>query len=169
MVIIGVDPGTRESGLAIVDFERRTIEMHHMLNGDVLHRIDAEAFLKSDVVVGYEWVQCYGGVVGQDVFRTAFMCGRVHEMATPRCGTYEPTRPMVVKHFTGRSNHKKPVVREKILERFGGKDARKKGGPLYGVSNHKWDALAICMFIGETIYDIEKTIWNEKSWSVGRL
>ena len=37
--------------------------------------------------------------------------------------------------------------------------AKKKGGVLKGITNHAWDALAVCVYICETVYDYNKDDW----------
>jgi len=165
MTFIGVDPGPRKSGAAIVDVDFGLIWMAHDSNKEIIKTI--KPYLEQgNAVLGYEWVQNYGRVVGETVMRTAHTCGRLFELAHDKNNfIHEPTRPKIVRHFTGKTNSKKPEVRDKILERFGGEDSKKKGGALYGISNHKWDALAVCIYLGETIYDIDRLFWTEQSWS----
>jgi Holliday junction resolvasome RuvABC endonuclease subunit len=160
MKIIGVDPGTKSSGLCVLDIEEaRPTELLDADNNMILSRV-IRACRWQDTVVAYEWVQNYGRVVGEEVLRTAHMCGRIYAEAWESKTIHEPTRPMIVRHFTGQQNAPKPHVRQAILDRFGGKEAKKKGNKLYGVSNHKWDALAVCIYIAETIYDIEENYWQ---------
>ena len=112
-------------------------------------------------VLGYEWVKSYGRAVGEDVFRTAYMCGRVREAAPLLDKFYEPVRPEIIRHFTGRTNLPKPEVRKVLLSRFGGDTAKKKGGVLHGISNHAWDALAVCIYLCEKEYGFSKDYWKD--------
>jgi len=130
-------------------------EWNSMIFGHDWNRIVIEKLHEcKPEVLGYEWIQSYGLAVGEDVFRTAYMCGRLREAFGG--GFHEPTRPQIVRHFTGRSTHKKPVVRQVLRERFEGNNDMLKG-----ITNHAWDALAVCLFLLETIY--------EESWSSDRL
>ena len=62
----------------------------------------------------------------------------------------------------GSARAKDANVRQAIIDRFagvGGKavavGTKKNPGPLYGISNHKWSALALCI----TWIDMKKTCW----------
>jgi hypothetical protein len=164
MRIFGVDPGTKKSGWCYLEvdpnFGVTELAFGHDLNRRV---VGAGAMFGSkgpdNMVTGYEWVRNYGGVVGEDVFRTAYMCGRVREVCDKYGVFHEPTRPEIIKHFTGRTNLPKPEVRKVLLNRFGGDNAKKKGGPLHGITNHAWDALAVCVYLCEEVYGYGKEDW----------
>lgn len=168
MIIIGVDPGTTSSGLAIISLgEEDWVEFFHLPNALVMTKLTGLAQFR-DMVVGYEWLQSYGMAVGESVFRTCHMCGRLKHFADVHGFTViERTRPQIVKYFTGRSNLKKAAVRSTLLDRFGGNMAKQKGGVLYGISNHMWDALAICVYIYEENYAIKQEQWGETNWNIG--
>jgi len=152
MRILGVDPGQKKSGWCSISAGEdclQEISFGHDWNAEVIEILNKF----QPEVVGYEWVQSYGRAVGEDVFRTAYMCGRVRQ-AHNSCFC-EPTRPEVIKHFTGRSNLPKPEVRKVLKERFeGNTDAIK------GITNHAWDALAVCVYVLETEYGYSKDYWR---------
>lgn len=147
--IFGVDPGTKKSGWCYMHLDEdgvTRLEFGHCWNRIVIEELIQFNSLRSELVLGYEWLRNYSGVVGEDVFRTCYMCGRLR-------GEYrgdkfhEPTRPEIIKHFTGRTNLPKSEVRKVLLSRFGGENAKKKGGLLQGITNHAWDALAVCVYL----------------------
>jgi len=118
--IFGVDPGTKKSGWCYINLECDIeIKFGHDWNRIVIEELRQFNSLRSELVLGYEWLQNYGGVVGEDVFRTCYMCGRLRE-AHVGDKFHEPTRPTIIKHFTGRTNLKKNEVRKVLLSRFGG-------------------------------------------------
>ncbi len=161
MKIFGVDPGTKKSGWCYINIHKveglKEINFGHDFNSLV---IEQGKQYSPSLIIGYEWVKNYGRVVGEDVFRTAYMCGRVREALSLNANFFEPTRPCIIKHFTGRTNLPKSEVRKVLLDRFGGPDAKKAGGPLHKISNHAWDAMAVCLYIKEYIYGIDKKIWS---------
>ena len=162
MKVFGVDPGTKKSGWCYLELDPDNgvieIRFGHDLNRLVLGYMKES--IKSSDVLGYEWLRSYGRAVGEDVFRTCYMCGRLREAHGGNF--HEPTRPDVIKHFTGRTNLPKPEVRKVLLSRFGGENAKKKGGILHGITNHAWDALAICVYLCEDIYGYDREYWDSR-------
>lgn len=171
-ILYGIDPGTTKSGVARVEYgvgHTPCIGFWHESNNAVLQRVWNDSSLNV-LNISYEWVQSYGRVIGEEVLRTAYMCGRLREVAHLNgYDTHEPTRPQIIRYFTGQTNVKKAHVRQALLDRFGGSMAKRKGQVLYGISNHMWDALAICIYVAEDIYDVEQKIWEETNWDTGRL
>ena len=153
MRIIGIDPGTLHSGLAVIDSEDETI-IHHKawtLN------LQIESYLLFEMDkgdhFGCEWVQNYGRVIGEETLRAAYYAGRFAYIATNNQAEriWEPTRPEILGHHCGSRNVPKSNLRQAILDRYGGKEAKKKGNPLHGISNHIWDALAVALYIKDNL------------------
>lgn len=151
MRIFGVDPGSLHSGLAVIDIDGKVLDKKWVLNDNI------EAYLLFEMDkgdhFGCEWIQNYGRMVGESTFRSAYAAGRFAYVASVSGATriWEPTRPEVLKHHCGRSNVDKPALRAQLLERYGGKSAKKKGQDLHGISNHIWDALAVALFIKDKL------------------
>ena len=159
MIITGIDPGTKQSAIVTLTLDgtvMRSISYNLTENERVE---DILRWDKADVMV-YEWIQNYGRVVGEEVLRTAYWCGRFASAAENSGMLVEfTTRPKIVRHFTGQTNVKKAHVRQAILDRFGGSSAKRKGNILHGISNHLWDALAVAMFMLE-----EKNVCKPEDW-----
>ena len=164
MIIFGVDPGTKKSGWCWMDLDKdfgvQAIAFGHDLNRTVIGTMVNLGKDKGELVTGYEFVKSYGRAVGEDVFRTAYMCGRVREACESFGPFHEPVRPEIVRHFTGRTNLPKPEVRKVLLSRFGGENAKNKTGLLHGITNHAWDALAVCMYLCESVYGYDEAYWS---------
>lgn len=148
MSILAIDPGTTHSGIVLWD-GNRVLESHpHMLNGAVRLNLMLEWTAHRIVC---EWVACYGMAVGKEVFETCRFCGRIQEICESR---EQPlafiTRPEVKLRLCNSARAKDPNVRQAIIDRCGGKESIKKGGPLYGVSSHAWSALAAAIAIDLT-------------------
>ena len=92
------------------------------------------------------------------MFRTAYACGRFSMIATINEVRFirETGKPDLNTHFTGQRNSKKPQTRQALLDRWGGKEAKRKGGDLNGISNHIWDALAVAQHTKETMTEDEQ-------------
>jgi hypothetical protein len=89
-----------------------------------------------------EQVQSYGMAVGQEVFRTVHWAGRFEEACHPiRVGHL--TRPVIKAHLCHTAKAKDANVRQVLIDRFGGSEATRKGGVLYGIHRDVWAALAI--------------------------
>jgi len=52
-------------------------------------------------------------------------------------------RPTILAHLTGSSRAPKSACNEALRERFG--RSKKVGAPMHGITNHKWDALAVAV------------------------
>ena len=166
MRIFGVDPGPKQSGWCYMDLGSdwvSELKFGHSWNRVMLtHQSQFGESQGSAMTLAYEWVKNYGRVVGEDVLRTAYTCGRIRELGSQGGEYHEVTRPDVIKHFTGRTNLPKSEVRKELLDRFGGAESKKKGGILAGISNHAWDALAVCIYVCEDIYDYAENYWRSR-------
>ena len=157
MRILGIDPGTRESGVVLWDSETvlyRRVQDNYSLRDDLRNGFPVGA----DVVV-MESMTPYA--TGYTTMATLLFLGRLFEICdeTQR-KWYQVTRQAVVKHITGRAHAKKPDtrnndtrVRDALIARFpatgGGKvpqiGIKAQPGPLYGMATHMWPALAVAI------------------------
>jgi hypothetical protein len=144
--IIALDPGTAASGLVILQGSR-VIRSDTYRNEDVL--LELRGGPHADAVA-CEMVSHYGSgmAVGREVFETVEWIGRFREAWEARGGRFVRVYRREVKiHLCGSAKAKDPNVRQALLDRYGGKEiaiGRKNDpGPLYGVSGHEWQALAV--------------------------
>ena len=154
--IIGIDPGPRESGLAVLKFEPIRCGYSDTLNtADLLEYLRLWA---GDLPVAYEWITCYGKPVGADVFETCYICGLIDAAlpAPARRIERREAKRLLCNSVTARDTH----IRQALLDRFapsgGGKipqiGTKAARGPLHGVTGHAWSALAIAV----TYHDLLK-------------
>jgi hypothetical protein len=140
--ILAIDPGTTRSAWVL-------------LNGDVLHgNLDTNEGVLREVryranypdlyTVVIEQVESYGMAVGAEVFETVFWSGRFAEAARP-LPVHRIGRKAVKLHLCGTTQAKDANIRAALIDRFGGKDAIRKGGPLYGIHGDEWAALAVAV------------------------
>lgn len=160
MKVMAIDPGTTESAIVLLSVEGDVLYHHKMPNDEVLAWVQG-AFDKRvdnpvrDLVI--EQVASYGMPVGREVFETVHWAGRFHQAALDlgfRASVTRLTRKTVAEHLCGggeREKGKTPndaTVRKALLDRYGGEEARKKGGALYGITNDRWAALAVgCAYL----------------------
>lgn len=152
--ILAIDPGNVESGWVIYQ-NGRILDKGITVNPDLILMLDT--WIPSwhdkypiDIMV-LEMVQSYGDVVGQTVFETVFWIGRFYERWA---GTADRMYRKKVKHWLGlppsagdtQVNH---TVRQYFSPTGGGKDPykgiKKQPGPLFGVHDDIWAALALAI------------------------
>lgn len=171
-LVLFIDPGTSTSGYCIVKKIHAEQPIYHVLSGEIdnenlISRLDAfsndfnSRSLDVPIRIGCERVVCYGGgdgkrqrVVGREVLETAHFGGMA--FASMKLGLiyrpaafYRPSRPMVLKHVTGRSNSSKAELNECLYERFGRPGTKAKPGLLYGMDQHQRDSFAGCIWLLE--------------------
>ena len=147
-MIFGIDPGPEKSAFVeaeitglvgvedhIVVYNRGWVE-----NWEVLSHLCATPAN----VCAIEWLQSYGLGVGATTFETAYWCGRFAQVALTHGMTeVRVTRPKVASFVAGVQRPRDPDVRRGLIARFG---SEKKGGPLYKITGHMWDALAVATY-----------------------
>lgn len=89
-----------------------------------------------------EMIASYGMAVGAETFDTCIEIGRLMERLVGR-STARITRLEVKRLVCGSVAARDPNVRQSIIDRFGGSQAIRKGGALYGVAKDTWAAIAV--------------------------
>lgn len=148
MIVVGIDPGPNESGVAVLDTDQRTVAGRHVPNGHVSVEI-----LGTDVVV-LEKFQSYGqgGALGASSVETIEWSGRFVESfqrTAPFRSLERLTRPRVKGHLLRTAAGGDREVRAALIARFGGPSCIKKGGCLEGFASHMWPALALAVVAAE--------------------
>lgn len=145
--LIAIDPGTETSGLVTLE-GRRIVRAQQWRNDDLLADLRRGPLVAETVAC--EMVAHYGtGMsVGAEVFETVEWIGRFREAWESRGGVFVRVYRRDVKlHLCGSAKAKDGNVRQALLDLYGGdkvaKGTKKDPGPLYGVSGHAWQALAV--------------------------
>jgi hypothetical protein len=151
-VVLGMDPGPTTSGIVIV-----TNTYPPKIN-NVWAEIPIE-----DIVIPpnaaytvIEWLSSFGTIVGDSTFMTALYAGQIKERSEARgIPAHLLKRPDASHNLTGHRGAKDKQTKAAIREIYidagmatgGGVDStkgtKKQPGPLYGISSHAWDALAV--------------------------
>lgn len=150
MIVFGIDPGPESCGVAFYDTEARRTEVSRsdMPVETVLEEIRSPAAVD---LVAIERVQSYG-IAGSTLLRTSEIVGRLWQQATscrlPVLLLYR-REILRVLDVTGKGN-RDALVRQRLIETHGGtrqaaQGLKKSPGPLYGVSGHAWQALAVAI------------------------
>ena len=157
MLILGIDPGPKHSGVVLFDSDAYTVDKAYCEpNEDIL--CDLRQW--QGVTLAIETMAAMGMAVAQDTFTTQLWAGRFVEAVDCRGGSIRDLKRQDVKlHLCGLARAKDSNVRRAVMDKFaatgGGKEPRKgtksQPGPLYGVSgNDVWSALAIAVTAAET-------------------
>lgn len=149
MIVLAIDPGPVRSAWLTLNTETGGIRNLAISDNEqllALIRSDVGAHGPFDQVVVervvLEKVESFGMPVGAEVFETVYWSGRFAEAAAPvevdRIG-----RKAVKLHLCGSPAAKDPNIRQALIDRYGGPEACRKGGPLHGVVRDLWSALAV--------------------------
>lgn len=143
--LLAIDPGTaRSAWLVLEDGAPAAFGINS--NSDLLRSLRHRTLGPIGTVV-IEKVESYGMAVGAEVFETVWWAGRFAEASTPTPVVMLPRRTVKLE-LCGSSRAKDANVRQALIDRFGGaaaKGTKHEPGPLYGVSNDVWSALAIAV------------------------
>lgn len=102
-----------------------------------------------DGTVACEWIESFGMAVGREVFETVFAVGLFSAHARMRL---VPRRDVKL-HLCQSPRAKDGNIRQALIDRFGAVGTKKHPGPLAGISQHRWAALAVAV----TAWDLART------------
>lgn len=126
-LLMGIDPGTTESGYAIIDEEYSVRQAGKVPNEDLLKLISPWPDLMVDTII-VESMQNYGQVFGKSSIETCYFIGRVIQVALSAGIPYFLyPRPEYARAICGCTKISDAILRQAILNRFGGDT---KGEPL---------------------------------------
>lgn len=142
MIICGIDPGPNSSGCCVWDTEKQYIRA---MNAECDNNIIGETAEFQGVVEAYiiEDIKSYGMPVGESVFATCKVIGRLQERLGSPIMVYKRDIQL---HFCGTTKAKDANIKRVLLDRFGEKGTKQKKGITYGLKNHAWDAFALCIY-----------------------
>lgn len=156
MIVLAIDPGPTVSGVVIYDHNRRRVikSMKAATEQEALSEI---TFSPPEYVVAVERVQSYG-ISGGSLLQTAEIGGSFRRRALDESHDFEwRYRREILKSLdvTGKGS-RDALVRNRLIEIFGGTKEIAVGkkatpGPLYGVSGHAWQALAVAVVVAEDL------------------
>lgn len=145
-MIIAIDPGSTESAWVALE-DGKPVSHAKELNHALLCRLRSE-WEPMQMLLAIEGIASYGMAVGKEVFDTCMWSGRFREAWEYRGGGVQIVYRKEVKIFhceTSRANDAN--IRASLIDRFGGKEAaigsKSRPGPLYGIKNDRWAALAV--------------------------
>jgi hypothetical protein len=141
--VLAVDPGPRSHGVVLFDGQR-VVGSYDMTTEELRRHIQ---WLVTDEppIIACEWIASYGMPVGKEVFETVLQIGMLHAITPMRL----IPRADIKLHLCGSMRAKDANIRQALLDKLGPVGTKKNPGPLYGVSGHKWAALAVAVTAAE--------------------
>ena len=153
MIVYGVDPGPKQSGLVRLGPNGEVLEARVLSNDELLHYLWTAPEAAGTLVL--EQIAAMGMAVGAEVFETCFWSGRFVEAWD---GPWDRvTRVQVKVALCGNVRAKDPNIRQALIDRYGGaaaaqratkgtkKQPRKPAGALAAVTSHCWSALSVAV------------------------
>ena len=162
MRILAIDPGTTQSGYAVIDSHTRRPDMFGKKENHTLREmIRGGQFARVDHVA-IEMVASYGMAVGKEVFETCVWVGRFQELMRP-ADIDLVYRADVKLHFCHTSKAKDSNITQALVDRFAsgvgnhGKGTVKAPGWFYGFKADIWAAYALAVLTADTVAVREAT------------
>jgi len=140
----GVDAGTRESHLVSWDsWGEQPCQCWSFPNEDALSvlRSHGRGISRLGDVVVIESMDARGMRLGQDTLDTILWIGRFQEASG---GVLVP-RSVVKDVLVGHRKADDAAIRIRLIDMLGGPGTKKDPGPTYGVTKHRWQALAVAV------------------------
>jgi hypothetical protein len=161
--LLAIDPGNEQSAWVLYDAEvERPVRFAKCSNDDLLDMIYDCPHWEDDQPchLAVEMIASYGMSVGKEVFDTCVLVGRILEAWEVTGGVGNGPGALVYRqtvklHLCHDSRAKDKNIRQALIDRFGPGKAKAIGkkktpGPLYGVSNDVWSALAIAVTFSDS-------------------
>lgn len=137
---IAIDPGTRESGVVII--QAGLITDAKVLSNEAVVGGLLSVFMPTHPLL-IEKIEGMGMAVGKEVFTTVWWTGRFHQAFDGKVEYI--TRREVKLHLCGTSRAKDANVLQALKDRLGAPGTKKNPGWTYGVKSHCWPALAVAL------------------------
>lgn len=147
--ILAIDPGSERSAWLVIGLSGDPLDFGILPNDRLIEHLREDQLGADDLVI--EWMQPRGMPTSAEEFETLWWAGRFTEAAHP-LPVHRLSRLKVKKHLCGNTAAKDQNVRAALIDRFGGVGGKaaavgtvKNPGPLHGVANDVWAALAVAV------------------------
>lgn len=165
--ILGIDPSNVHSAYTVLELPSlKPVEFGFLPEDEMLQFIENATYNYRHVYLAVEGVQNLGMIVGQTVFDTCVLVGRIleHAKLTPIVNQGQAPfrdirliyRKQEKMNLCGTMRSKDKDIKEALVKRFApdvpnsGKGSKKVQGWFYGVSKDIWSAIAV----GVTYHDL---------------
>ena len=148
MKVLGIDPGTTETGWLIWDTHaRRPLDKGKDSNKKCL-----EIFQKAEADIAAIEMFANFGSIGSTILESCALLGEFRYVMRNRCIPIQMIlRKEVFKHILKKGNGKDSLIRAALIQRFGEPGTKKAPGILYGVANDAWSALALAVTLSDSV------------------
>ena len=146
MLIIGIDPGPKESSYVAWDGEN-VLDYGDRSNEQLIPfiRLYQDDLTLGSARIAIEQIRGFGVIGSNDLFDTVFWSGRFYEAWGPQNCILVP-RKEASRHICGpESKGGDKFIREALIARIGPQGSKKAPGPTYGLAKHRWAALAVAV------------------------
>ena len=145
MIVLGIDPGTTESGWCIL-VDGKIQRSGVWENTTLIDYLRSYAQSEHDVLA-VEMIASYGMPVGREVFETCVWIGRFVEAWESRrsCKVKLVTRKDAKMALCGDPRAKDTNIRQRLIDLLGKPGTKASPGPTYGVKSHAWPAVAVAL------------------------
>lgn len=161
MRILAIDPGSVESGYAVIEMPNfKIVDFGKVDNNEFLTMLNLMPYTVDAVAI--EMVASYGLAVGKDVFDTCVWIGRFTQALWGENITYVYRKDEKIT-LCGSLKAKDSNIRRALIDRYAkfdfknGKGVKKKPDTFYGVSGDAWQAIAV----GVTYWELKEDGKNE--------
>lgn len=144
MLILGIDPGTNQSGWVLYRPDSAVVNSGIWPNEQVLSGLQT-GVLKTAGVFALEVIRARGEPTSNDAYDTLIWCGRFIQAWRIPENVMRIDRARVKIFVCGRANVKDANVNAGLREMVGQKGTKKNPGPTFGVSSHAWAALGVAV------------------------
>lgn len=162
MIVLGIDPGPKQSAYVIYDSEKQKILQFGKIDNERVIEDVMYSYKYPPQALAIEMIASYGMAVGAEVFETCVMIGEfirqaktLHKNTPSTYGTiHRVLRRDVRIHVCNSIKANDSNIRAALIDRYGGKalavGKKASPGPLFGVSKDVWAALALTITFAET-------------------
>lgn len=149
--VIGIDPGTRQSAYLVWDRQaKEVLEKGTLENAAFIERLAKYPYLYP---IGLEMVQNFGSPMSNEVIETIVFTGRIIQLWHSKgARLHRMFRSHVKTQICRDSKAKDSWVRQALIDGWGPIGKKDSPGPLYGVVEHEWQALAAAVVATEFFY-----------------
>lgn len=141
MIVFAIDPGTKQSGWALLD-GAHVVDSGVHANHDMLRWVQAG---QGADALAIEMIASYGMAVGRDVFETVRWIGRFQQAWRDPEAVRLVYRQEVKLHLCGTPRAKDANIRQALIDQLGPQGTKKAPGNTYGVKSHAWAALGVAV------------------------
>ena len=143
MKILAIDPGTEESGWAML-WDGRLLASGIAANEAMLCQLRIAGYGDTDTLA-IERFEARGMPVGNESVETMLWTGRFIQAWRSPASVILIKRSAVKSNLCGTQKAKDSNVRQAVIDRLGPPGKKSKPGPTYGVTSHAWQALAVAL------------------------